>query len=172
MWNRWGPTLGLLAAVLLVKAGCAGTPWLTYTGRAARPDNRIPLESGGPHPEFWKTEDLALRFTYRWTARELEMQGQVEPQPRISHYQVIRRLVVQVHFLDADGTILDTRTLWQPGALVDVDMVKWTFDHRWPLPSETRALGFSYAGVVQDTSGKGSGDDIGGMVDWEFWYGP
>jgi hypothetical protein len=172
MWNRWGLALAFLAAAVLVTAGCAGSPWLTYTGRAARPDNRIPLESGGSHAAIWMTGDLALHYTYRWTGQELAITGQVEPQARITHFQVIRHLSVRIHFLDADGIILDTRTLWQPGALVNVDMVKWTFDHRWPLPAETRAIGFSYTGAVQDTSGSNAGDDIGGAVDWEFWYGP
>jgi len=165
---------GVAAAVVggLVLMGCAGGSWLTYTGQKARPENRIPLERGGPHAEVWKTRDLAVSFTYRWDDRGLEIAGEVVPLGPIVNFQVIHRLDLRLHFLDAEGVILATRGLWNPGVRTNVDMLRWTFQHLWPVPAKTWAVGFSYAGVVGDGAGRGSDDDIGGAVDWEFWYGP
>lgn len=165
---------GLIAAVAsgILVMGCAGGSWMTFTGQKAQPENRIPLERSGPHAEVWKTRDLQVPFTYRWDDQGLEIAGEVVRLGPIVNFPVIHQLDLRAHFLDAEGVILATRNLWNPGAFTNEDMVRWTFQHQWPVPEGTSAVGFSYNGVAGGGAGRSANDDIGGAVTWEFWYGP
>lgn len=163
--------IGWLTPVLaIVTMACQTPAFLSYNGQLSRPDNRLALENGGPYPAKWESLDLSLDFEYDKSPDRLTMWGHVALQNRNAKFPSIKQLRVNAHFLDNDGAILGTRTLYNPGYWVPMYLVNWQFERIWEIPPETVALAFSYSGTVGE-NGPRNGDD-GGGVDWDFWKGP
>jgi hypothetical protein len=166
--------LGILAAVGLVAltAACQTSPQWSYTGALAQPDNRLVIEDGGPHPVRWENRDLILDYEYEKSPDQIRMLGRVALQDGNAKFPAIKRMHVDVHFLDANGLILDTGRLWTSGFWEPMILVNWSFDRTWAIPAGTSMIGFSYSGTVGE-QGSGPGkDDGGGGVEWDFWQGP
>ena len=150
-----------LAAVI----GCAGlTP--SYEGTSARPDNRLALAAIEGTSQVWQTRDVALHFTASLEKGALEIDGRVERLGPIKHFAWIDDFRVSIHFLDAEGIILDSRLLWAAGVGGDAFLVRWTFSRRYTLPPQASAIGFSYRGSFSE-----NGED-GGRTSWDVRQGP
>ena len=162
-------------AMIALLAACAGSNPLSYNGRMAQPDGRMAIKEGGPFDETWQNNDLIIRYTYRRQADAFEMNGRVELQDRLNGLPTVDFLRVNIHFLDAEGVILDSKRLWTAlgeGGLGGKDFfIDWQFDQTFVLLQSTRNMTFSYQGRVADQS---SGDDskLGGGVGIDFWRTP
>jgi hypothetical protein len=152
----------MLTALLgmAVLNACAGKSWFSYTGWEAKPDNRTPLLEGGPHAAQWYTEDLAIHYRYELQGDRLNIEGQVIPQSRTKHFHQLKAWV-SIHFLDANGTILETHRLWSQRGSDVYGGFRWGFKHSWELPPDKRAVAFSFTGTA---GSKGT--------TWDFWRTP
>ena len=153
------PALGALVGTLLISA-CADKSWFSYTGWEARPDNRTPLQEGGPHSAVWHTDDLAIHYSYELHADRLDIEGEVVRQSRTKHFHQLKAWV-SIHFLDANGIILETHRLWSQRGSDVYGGLHWGFKHSWALPADNRAVAFSFTGTA------GSNDTT-----WDFWRTP
>ncbi len=150
-----------LAAVI----GCAGlTP--SYEGTSARPDNRLALAAIEGTPQVWQTRDVALHFTAGLEQETLVIDGRVKRLGPIKNFGQIDDFRVSIHFVDAEGIILDSRLLWAAGVGGDAFLVRWTFSRRYTLPPQASAIGFSYRGSFSEI-----GED-GGRTSWDVRQGP
>jgi len=153
------PALAALASTLLISA-CADKNWFSYTGWAAKPDNRSALEEGGPHAAIWTTNDLAVYYRYELKDNRLDIEGRVVPQSRINNFPNLTAWV-SIHFLDANGLIVTTHRLWSQRGSRTYGAYNWDFHHSWPLPPDNRAVAFSLSGQAGDNDTR-----------WDFWYTP
>lgn len=161
--QRAGRVLFLLSLSAVI--GCTGlTP--AYKGTPARPDNRLALAAIEGASQVWQTRDLALHFTAVVEKEALVTDGRVERLGPIEHFAWIDAFRVSIHFIDAEGGILDSRLLWTAGVGGDAYLVRWTFSRRYDLPAQTSAIGFSYRGAFSE-----NGED-GGRTSWEVWQEP
>lgn len=149
---RWGTVLLLCAMTI----GCAGMR-SGYKGTPARPENRYPLAEMEGRAGLWKSKDVALHYNTVVNNDTLGIKGTVERLNTIKHFSMIDRFIVQTHFLNADGLILEDHTLWVTGAGQDTRFVRWTFDKSFPLPVGATAIGFSYRGTFFDDPGNHDG---------------
>jgi hypothetical protein len=156
----------LLTALLVSLTGCHGNIGAPNPGQAARPDNRLPIDAFKGQDATWEGPELALYFSAASQDGTLKIDGRVEPRGPVRKYSFVDDAKVTLHFLDASGTILESKLLWASLGFTDVKMVRWTFQRAWPLPAGASAIGFSYRGTFAET-----GSDIGGDG-WEVWRRP
>lgn len=161
-----------LMVFIVFTASCQTTSLLSYDGGQARPENRLSLETGGPHLGNWETRDVILDYEYEKASEQLMIRGRVDLQSGNKKFPSIKRMWVKIHFLDQDGFILGTRQLWSSGFWVPMYLVNWNFDRAWTLPPETAMVAFSYDGTVGEQGPGHNSDGEGGGVDWDFWRGP
>ena len=148
----------LLGAVFL--QACTDKSWFSYTGWEAKPDNRTPLLEGGPHAAIWHTDDLAIHYRYELEGNRLNIEGRIERQNRTKHFPNLKAWV-RIHFVDANGIILESHRLWSQRGSDIYGGLRWEFKHSWELPPGNRAVAFSFSGTAGDRD-----------TSWDFWQTP
>ncbi len=164
--------------MVLAIAACTEKWRNSFNGRVAKLDGHVTLETGGPYDLYWETNDIIINGTYEREGDDLDLIGSVQLQSRLSSLPNISHMWVRVHFLDAEGVIVETRRLWTAlgdGGLGGIDyFVNWDFNHRFAMPAATRAMNFSYDGTMRDSSSTDGGGigRSGGSVGIDFWRTP
>jgi hypothetical protein len=146
----------LLIISLIFLCSCAS---LSYQGKIIT-QKPIVLKDG---KEVWKSNDLRVSYECQRIQDTLRISGFVELGNGISNnFSTIEYFRLQIHLVNAQGKISDTRLLADSGHLVNIE--KWHFTREIPLPSGAEAMVFSYAGraVV-------AGEDL---TTWDFWLTP
>jgi len=146
----------LLIISLMFVCSCAG---LSYQGKTAE-QKPIVLKDGDG---VWKNDDLSVNYHCQRTQNALRISGSVDlGRGIVNNFSTIEYFRLQIHLLDAQGKISDTRLLADSGHLVKIET--WHFKQDIPLPSGAEAMVFSYAGraVV-------SGHD---QTTWDFQLTP
>ena len=170
--RRGGAHAGMrVAAVMLLSLSllaCVGKASAPHIGQTARPDNRIPVVSLPAGESTWAAKDLKVHYRAATAGDSLNISGFVEFGSNLAKYPVINRFRVHLHFLDAEGGVIDTKLLWATGINQDTRFVRWTFERQWPLPPDTDVLGFSYRGGASEAGGKGQQTNTG----WEVYQAP
>ena len=156
---KWLHFVSLVVLVVLI-TGCAGKGWRGWEGRLTKTDNRVILDTGGPHSGIWQTNDLAIHYRYVREVDRLTINGQVKRQARIKHFHRLRAWV-WVHFMDENGYIKESRRLWAQNGSDVYWQVRYSFNRDWQIPPDTSAMGFSYSGRASDRD-----------VWWDFWRLP
>jgi hypothetical protein len=163
---QWARQLALLLTLAL--AACAGKDaGDLYAGRAARPDNQAAIASIQGKETVWSGKDLAIHYmALPGAAGTMDINGFVEFEYNLGKYDLINHFRVYIHFIDAQGIILETRLLWNVAANADATLVRWTFQRQWPLPPGAQAIGFSYMGTLSGigSTEKGVGSGAGWSV--------
>ena len=149
-----------LVVLAVLITGCAGKGWRGWEGRLTKTDNRIILDTGGPHNGIWQTNDIAIHYRYVREVDRLTINGLVKRQARIKHFHRLRAWV-WVHFMDENGYIKESRRLWAQNGSDVYWQVRYSFNRDWQIPPETSAMGFSYSGRAADRD-----------VWWDFWRLP
>ena len=156
----------LLTALLVSLAGCHGNLAAPYIGQVARPDNRLPIDTFHGQAATWQGPELALHFSAAMQDGTFTIGGRVEPRGPVRKYPFVNDAKVTLHFLDASGTIIESKLLWASLGYTNVNEIRWTFQRAWPLPAGASAIGFSYRGTFAET-----GSDYG-ADGWEVWRRP
>ena len=148
-------TAAVIAISLLLLA-CAGTMSAPYIGRTARADNRQPMTDPSGGEVTWRGKDLDVHYKGAQVGDLFEISGFVDFNSNLAKYPTIGYFRVYLHFVDAQGVILDSKLLWSAGVGRDASLVRWTFQWQWPPPPGTAAIGFSYRGALGEPGGDGS----------------
>ena len=112
--GRYLPVLMLFAVII----GCQSMA-LSYKGTPARPDNRFPLVASEGDPVEWKAKDMALYYEMAPEEGALDIRGTVKRLDSIKKYPVVSYFRVSLHFIDADGIIIDSHQLCSAGNQID-----------------------------------------------------
>ena len=167
--------LKLLIACLLINlfVACAGGTALSPGAWVAEAD-RIAVLDGGPHKGHWQTRDLTINYEYQEAVKNLQVSGVIELASYIPMgFNTLEYLKLYIHFLEADGTVLDTRSIKIFGYRRYLDYIgEMSFNHRYDLTENTVSFAFSYSGRVTQGGGTGIGRSDRGRIDWEFWKVP
>lgn len=102
-------------------------------------EERIPLLGGGPHAGTWESSDVRLKFEYVNEPGLITMN--IDGAAKGKYDQ----LIVWIFFVDAEGKVLQTRTVFNTGYLAQTPSdrprqgsTKITFE----VPMETKQLAF------------------------------
>ncbi len=146
---------------LVFLGGCQGN-FLGYRGELVAEENRVPLQSGGPHSGVWDTNDLIFQYRYIWQGGTLDLTGNIDLVGGAANFQTVKRFSLSVYFVDGNGRILEQALLFGAGGRRQVRF--WSFEKEMRPPPDTRSMAFGYSGVVRG-SGRGAGT-------WSFWETP
>jgi hypothetical protein len=151
----------LLPALFLAVTGCAsGLPG--GAGRIVAEENRIPLEANGSKEGLFAAHDFLLAYGYIRDGRSLQLNGAAELRGGARNFPWLNNLFVRAFFYDADGRVLDSRSLLVRSR-GEVEK-RWTFAKILELPPGTEGMAFGYSGQV-----RGAGFDA---PIWDFWNAP
>jgi hypothetical protein len=155
--------------VSLAIAACA-TMSAPHIGKTARPENRVPLAALPQTETTWAAKDLKLHYLAVRSGDNLQISGFVAFDSNLAKFPVIKAFRVYLHYLDADGRVLDSKLVWATGVNSEYRFVRWTFERQWPVPPAATALGFSYRGSVSESGGDAS---VGqSRTGWEVYQAP
>ncbi len=73
------------------------------------PENRIALSQGGPHAGSWESADVLMKYQYVQQPGTIKMGIQAKAKRRYN------QLTIWVSFLDTDGKILASKTVYNSG---------------------------------------------------------
>lgn len=153
----------MLAVVTLT--GCNGR-FFSYKGATITEKNHTIALQPGDQQGIWKTNELALNYHYRMTPENLKISGTVNLADGLAiGFSVINRLVVQLLFLDSQGTVINNVILYSADDHHPIDVTPMIFDKTIPIPSETRSISFTYDGELLDNGG---GNDSTSVNIWNF----
>ena len=150
---------------LLVGLSNCQSSLTSYRGKQVDPKDRFDLLEGGPHTGAWQTRDLLVDFQYLRKQQDLQISGLVKPQTYLLHFNLLKSLLLGLHFVDAEGKVLADETLMSAGYRIEMPKQK-AFKANLKIPPGTAAIAFSYRGraYLSGDDGRGSG--------WDFWQGP
>lgn len=122
-----------LLAILLI--ACQGV-------QTVDPKERISMLEGGPHAGTWESSDVVLEYQYvnQPGKIKLDIQGKAK--------RKYDQLSIWVLFLDAQGKILETRTVFNSGYLAQTPTErprKGSIEKTFEVPVETNHLAFQSA---------------------------
>jgi len=133
---------------LLIISGCSG--YLT-TGHLR--DNTIPpvafskTSKGG----IWQSKDIVISYTIHSLQPVFSLSGTLSIDSAIvMSYPVVRSFFVRIHFLDADGNLVDSSLLPLDFSLYNFADQQSTFRISREIPSRVTAFTFSYSGTFSD----------------------
>jgi hypothetical protein len=164
-------TIFISAVILLATVlGACRFASFTYRGITVAEEDIIVLEEGGPHAEVWKTEDLAVKYSYHKEADRLKFSGLIDFDDSLKYnFTRLDTFDLWIHFLDAENTILAYHYL-SPRSLYH-EIIEIPFDIDFALPPGTRSISFSYEGFASE-GGSNRLDPQGGGTSWYFWRTP
>jgi hypothetical protein len=165
----------LLALFLLINLciACAGGTSLSPGAWVAEED-RISVLDGGPHEGSWQTRDLSIHYEYREATSSLQITGAIEFANYIPMgFNTLEHLTLNIHFLEANGIVLDTKRIKAFGYRRSLDLLgEMSFNSRFDLAQDTVAFAFSYNGKVSQGGGIPTVSSSKGKTAWEFWKVP
>jgi hypothetical protein len=146
-------TLVVLTSVLLFFMQSCVSIKDRFKGEAAKKDQIYVIDSGSDSV-VWKTKDLSVNFLYKSTGSDdFSLNGNIIISDYIlNSYPVINRFILQVSFLDNNGTVVRTEYIKPMYSKNSIPPEKIKFSSNTSLPDEAVAFCFSY-------SGKFKGDD-------------
>ena len=163
----------LIACMLMIQnVGCAGGTALS-PGAWVEDQDRIAVLDGGPHEGNWQTRDMTIIYEYQEASKGLQISGRIELADYIPKgFNTLEHLNLYIHFLNADGTVLETRSVKIFGYRRYLELIgEMTFNNRFGLTEESVYFAFSYSGKVIQGSGSGVSSSRG-RINWDFWKVP
>ena len=126
----------MLLAILLAafQSSCVSSGQM-----AVASESRIPLIKGSPHEGSWESSDVTLKYQYVEQADviQLSVTGKAK--------HGFDQLTVSVLFLDAQGKVLETKSIYNSGfRIVDkaTKREKGTIEKTFKMPLETTNIAF------------------------------
>lgn len=168
--SKWWISGVLISLCFACASGTSLSP-----GAWVEENDRIAVQDGGPHKGSWQTRDLSIDYEYREAAQSLQITGDIKLADYIPKgFSMLDYLRLYIHFLEANGTVLETKSLKFFGYRRYLDFLgKMTFNSQFDLPEDTVAFAFSYSGRVSQGGGSPLGNNSdGGQITWDFWKVP
>jgi hypothetical protein len=111
--------------------------------RVAKPENRIALLQGGPHAGSWESNDVFLEYQYVRQSRTIKFDISIKAKRKFD------QLSVWVSFLDTEGKVLETKSVFNSGyrrkesiGLSLAGRHKGSVEQTFEMPMETNHFGF------------------------------
>ena len=154
-----------LFAAFSVLIGCQ-TTFNRYLGKVVPEANRISLPESKPQSIVWQTKDVVFQYTGKQESGKLSLTGELTLDKSYERFNSIEYLYFWIHFLDSEGTILDSKLILSVVGQFAYSggEKKWPVNIDLKLPSHFIAMTFSYMGSVRE--GQGGGDQ------WNFYRSP
>ena len=164
--------LSIAGLLIQLCAACAGGTALS-PGSWVEDQDRIAVLDGGPHEGSWQSRDMTINYEYKEAVKNLQISGGIELADYIPKgFNALEHLKLYIHFLNADGMVLETRNIRNFGYRRHLDLIgEMTFNNRFDLTEETVYFAFSYSGKVIQGGGTGVSSSRG-RIYWDFWKVP
>ena len=157
----------LFVSIMLLLA-CGGR-LLSYRGSWVEEQDRISLQTGGPHRGIWQTRDLAIAYDYQKEAQNILISGVVNLADYLKIMGTLDHLTIEIQLLEADGIVQDTRAIRTFGTRRSIDSFgKLSFSNRLDLSEDTVAVAFSYDGKITQGGGGAFRSSSGEKAEWVF----
>ena len=155
----------IFGLVLGILTGCQTLN--PYIGKTVHEPNRIPISESSQAVHFWQTKDMSFDFKYSLDSSMLSLRGELSLDESYEQFETLNHLFLWVHFLDAEGKLLDSKVVWSAAYTVAYtgEKKKWSVKSSLTLPLNATAVAFSYMGSVSQ------GSDEGG-TNWSFYKSP
>jgi hypothetical protein len=165
--------LPMLFLLINLCIACVGGTSLS-PGAWVEEEDRISILDGGPHEGSWQTRDLLIHYQYRETTSSLQITGVIEFASYIQkNFRTLEHLKLNIHFLEANGIVLDTKRIKAFGYRRFFDLLgQMSFNSRFDLTQDTVGFGFSYHGRVTEGGGSRNFSRSGDRIDWDFFKAP
>lgn len=138
----------LLFLFLLSISGCSG-----YIANGHLRNNTIPpvLLSQTSPGGIWQSKDIVISYTIHSLKPVFSLSGTLSIDSAIvMSYPVVRSFFVRIHFLDADGNLVDSSLLPLDYSLYNFADQQSSFSLSREIPSRVTAFTFSYSGTFSD----------------------
>ena len=119
---------------VVFQSGCVGPGQMTVA-----PEKRIPLSKDTPQEGSWESYDVALKYQY------VEQTGVIQLSVTGKAKRGYDQLVIWVKLVDAEGKVLDTKSIYNSGfrsGLSRGKPHKGTIEKTFEIPPETTAIAF------------------------------
>ena len=119
---------------LAFQSGCVGPGQMTVP-----PEKRIPLSKDSPQEGSWESYDVALRYQF------VEQSGVIQLSVTGKAKRGYDQLVLWVKLVDADGKVLETKSIYNSGFRSSYSRGKWhkgTIEKTLEIPPGTTAIAF------------------------------
>jgi hypothetical protein len=116
------------------QSGCVGPGQMTVP-----PEKRIPLSKDSPQEGFWESYDVSLKYQF------VEQSGVIQLSVTGKAKRGYDQLVLWVKLVDADGKVLETKSIYNSGFRSGYSSGKWpkgTIEKTLEIPSGTTAIAF------------------------------
>jgi hypothetical protein len=128
--SKTGGIISWMLFFLMILTSCQG---LQTTVEA---QDRIPLLEGGPHTGTWESNDVSLEYQYiaQEGAFKLNIGGSAE--------RKYDQLSVWIKFLDAQGKVLETKSVFNSGFRVELSRDKGAIEKTFDIPAGSTQFAF------------------------------
>ncbi len=151
----------LIMVAVVTFNGCNGRLF-SYKGATITQQDHIVQLQQGDQKGVWKTNELSLNYNYRMTPENLKVSGTVNLVGGFAiGFSSVERLVVQLLFLDDQGTVIDNVILYSADSHHSTQYIPMNFDRTIPIPANAHAISFSYDGELMDAGDDSAGVSIG-----------
>ena len=164
-----GCRLAMGLTVVFGLMACQNTPF-SYTDKQAGPRSRVGLETSAQHSATWHGEDLTIDYTTVFSAGKFQISGAVQlDRYLVMGYMYLKYLYIHMHFLDADGKIIESHPVFNAGYRSPRRDIAFT--KTVTLPPAAAGLAFSYSGFAREYDGD-PGERNMLNSGWAFWQTP
>jgi hypothetical protein len=119
--------------------------WICLHSTVAAQD-RIPLVEGGPHTGSWESNDVSLEYQY--VAQEGTFKLNIGGEAKRKYDQ----LTVWIKFFDAQGKVLETKTVFNSGFRMQLSRGKDAIEKTFEIP--TGSTQFAFQSMLKERLGR------------------
>ncbi len=123
----------VMLSILLVafQYSCVGFGQMTVA-----PEKRIPLIKGTPYEGSWESMDVTLEYQY------VQQTGVIQLSVTVKAKRGYDQLNVGVLFVDAEGKVLETKSIYNSGFRSGTKLQKGAIEKTFEMPLETTHIAF------------------------------
>ena len=151
----------LIMVAVVTFNGCNGRLFSYKGATITQQDHMVQLQQGDQQG-VWKTNELALNYHYQLTPEALKISGTVNLVGGFATgFSSVDRLVVQLLFLDNQGTVIDNVIVYSADYHHSTKYIPMNFDRTIHIPANTHAISFTYDGTLSGGGYDSTGVSIG-----------
>lgn len=135
---------GPVNVVLIIAAGM----FVFACSRAAiKPDQQIPLPADTRYESAVKTSDYSIDYQMVYQPADAAGGGKLALKGKLIPRRGLDTLIIWINFLDAEGTIISTKTLYSPGA--GRGAARTNLEQTFEVPPGTISVAFTHDARVE-----------------------
>jgi hypothetical protein len=122
-------------------------------GKWVGPENRVVIESGGPHSQTFRTSDMTLTYQYKTAGNRLKIWGRAD-----LRYESINELVFHLFFLDTKYEVISHQDFFSyldHSEFAEEISNTRQFHRDFNMPAGAHAFAIGYEGETMRILGQG-----------------